>query len=166
VWTIHNVSFDDGGAIANGTFTIDQFGFFTNGSISITTTAGSTLPGFTYPDPSVASEVLNGGMTTLFFTSALPAFGGGLQLTFLNPLTTPGIDPVVGGAGGPSWECIGFSCPAGTTRYVELQSGSFGFVSAAPLPSTWLMLGSALLGLGWLVRRGTKASASAALAPV
>src|SRR5271166_3150636 len=41
VWTLHNVAFDDGGAIANGTFTINIDGYLTDGSISVTTTAGT-----------------------------------------------------------------------------------------------------------------------------
>lgn len=64
---------------------------------------------------------------------------------------------------------FGFSCNAdGDCSAFENLKGQFGIdnieVSAVPEPSSWLMLGSGLLGLGWLSRRRQPAAAVGAAA--
>ena len=57
VWTLNGVTFDDGGT-ASGTFTIDQYGYFLNGSATVTTTAGSTANGHGGPLPGDTYDVM------------------------------------------------------------------------------------------------------------
>ncbi len=175
VWTLHNVAFDDGGAIANGTFTINVYGYLTESSISVMTTAGAMpngtggpLSGDTYNADTVAGEINNVSGTGLpddtvtFFSSTL-GYQGVLNLQFSDILTTPvAMNPILGGSGGPSWECgIGWGCPpySGTPiRYVT--AGGYASAGAVPELPVWAML---IVGMG-LVACGTSRRQPARLA--
>jgi hypothetical protein len=159
VWTLTDVPLSDTGTLS-GTFTINTYGYLTQSSISLTTTAGTVLFGDTYNSSQVAGNINNSGGTGLpdnvvQFFSAINGYQGELQLTFKNALTSPGIDPIVGGLGGPSWECgVGFGCPpySGTPiRFVSNDAASFA--SAVPEPATWAMLIIGFLGVGLMAYR-------------
>lgn len=181
-WTLTNVPLTDGGALS-GTFTIDQYGYL--GSYNLTTTIGGEGFSESYISPAPVSGGVNttsppvaGNVLTLFPNDS--GYTGELQLTFANSLSTPGINPIVIG-NAASFECLGsFSCyltgqtvvyPWGTfgptfsldTRYVGSGDASFAAATsfATPLPSTWLMLLSGFVGLGFFVYRGTKNNSAA-----
>jgi hypothetical protein len=162
VWTLNNVRFEDGGA-ASGTFTVDTAGYFLNGSvISVTTTAGSTLPGDTYSDPPYNAFIDpgSGDNVVTILSATQPAYYASITLDFEFPLNVPrAVNPIVGGSPGPSWECVGWSCPtSGTIRYV----GTDGWGSAAvPEPSTWALMALGFAGLGFAGWRACRKTAPA-----
>jgi hypothetical protein len=156
VWTLTDVPLSDGGLLS-GTFTINVYGYITESSVSVTTTPGSILAGDSYSAVPVAANINNVGGTGLpdnvvQFFSTTNGYTGSMQLTFANALTSPGIDPIVGGIGGPSWECAtGFGCPPynGTPiRFVD--DGRSSFASAVPEPATWAMMILGFLGMGFI----------------
>jgi hypothetical protein len=170
-WTLHDVSFDDGGTVLNGAFTINVYGYLTDSTISVTTSAGThdntsgyQLLGELYNADLVAGEINNIGGTglpddTVTLFSSTNGYQGVLTLQFQDVLTTAvANNPIVGGVGGPSWECgVGWSCPPyeGTPiRYVTSGYAS----SAAPVPEapTWAMMivGVGLLAYGHILLRG------------
>jgi len=97
-----------------------------------------------------------------------------LQITFANALlTSASPDPIVGGGGGPSFECLSWTCPGPATDQVGANTRYFtsGFAttistslsSETPLPAALPLFATGLgaLGLlGW--RRKRKAAAIAA----
>lgn len=163
VWTLHNMAFDDGGAIANGTFTINVDGYLTQSSISVTTTPGTMpngtggpLAGDTYNADLVAGEINNvggSGMpddTVTFFSSTL-GYQGTLNLQFADILTTPvAVNPLVLGQ---SWECaIGYDCPNVGYPGTPIRYVNEGYASgAAPEPPVWAML---IVGAGLMLAFG------------
>ena len=85
-----------------------------------------------------------------FYVDAQPSYQGDLHLTFADNLNVPvSNNPLVGGFGGPSWECAGsYSCyvpEGGLTRYIASGSAT----GSVPELSSWGMmaLGFAALGL-------------------
>jgi hypothetical protein len=147
-------TFDDGGTLS-GHFTIDQYGYLED-NFSLTTTAGSTLPGFTY---NASDSYYSNGTLYVDFQ---PGYDADLHLTFADSLLVASSDnPLEGGSPGPSWECASsYSCyvPAGgPTRYIS--SGSA--VGTIPEPSTWAMM---LLGFAGLGISGYRASRRTAVA--
>jgi len=129
VWTVDG-SFIGGGTVS-GTFTLNVYGFIEN-NFSITTTAGGGFPGFTYNASD--SYYSNGN----FYVDFQPGYIQDLHLAFLDSLLMPNSNnPIIGGSGGPSYECIGsYSC------YTQPSDGAYryigtGFASAAPEPATW-----------------------------
>jgi hypothetical protein len=150
-WTLSGVTFDDGGT-ASGTFSTDS----TSGSVTafdITTTAGTSLPGFLYDSASsfqFTNNYFNANSFLLLSDFGLPY----LTLEFNNPLTSPGIDALVPGqfdvrVGG--WEC--------NNNCRDITGGEA--VSATPLPATWTMLIAGFVGLGFVAYRGSKKNAAA-----
>jgi hypothetical protein len=169
IWTLHNVVFDDGGSVANGTFTLNIDGYLTQSSISVTTTAGTMsngtggpLAGDTYNADMVAGNINNVGGTGLpddtvtFFSSTL-GYEGTLNLQFQYALTAPvAMNPILGGAPGPSWECaVGFDCPDVGVSGTPIRYVTGGYASGAvPEPPVWAMMtvGAGLLAF-WKSRR-------------
>lgn len=146
VWTVDG-SFIGGGTFS-GAFTLNVYGFLEN-NYSITTTAGGGFSGFTYNASD--SYYSNGN----FYVDFQPNYIQDLHLAFLDSLLVPGNNPIVGGPGGPSYECVGsYFCyvpdmtHGGAIRYV----GS-GVASAVPEPATWAMMVLGFLGLGFMAYR-------------
>ncbi len=143
-WSLANVTFNDGGTIESGTFTVDTYEYLLNGATDVETTAGSSLGGFTYTYGNINNEGGTGlpdNVVTFYFTGAVDAT---LVLQFQNALTTPQpSDPIV--PGGSSYEISG-----GVTRDVT------GGYAVAPEAPTWAMmiLGAGLLAGGRTFLRG------------
>jgi len=148
-WTLEGVTFDDGGT-ASGTFSTDS----STGDIvsyDITTT-GTAVLGAVY-DPSNAPFVANNVSGPNSFRLIL---GTGLQylnLTFQNPLTSGGIDPIVIGNyqasdTAQSWEC-------NNCFPIRLVSAGEASSLATPEPSTWAMM---LVGFAALAFAGYRFS--------
>jgi hypothetical protein len=153
-WTLStNVPLSDGGTL-NGTFTLNSAGFL-NGNSWDLTTAGGTLPGVTYTtyinasDPNDFTVQFNG-----------PGYTSTLNLVFEYSLLIPNLDnPILGGIGGSSYECAGFSCNSADIRYVD-----GGFASATPLPAALPLFAGGLGVMGLFARRRKRKNAAAAAA--
>jgi hypothetical protein len=175
-YVLSGVTFNDGGTIVDGgTFTIDQSGFVS--SYSLQTTNGSIISGgFTYTSPNNDVGPNTGASNIVVFPNlgAGPNLGvttagqtldetSALQLTFKNPLADGGVDPIVSGNLGPSFECTGsFLCafngqgpngqfgpgPFGDVRFVE-----GGIATAVPEPATWAMMLLGFAGVGFMAYR-------------
>jgi hypothetical protein len=139
-WTLSpNIPLSDGGTL-NGSFTLDVYGYLNGNSWDLTTTAGSLLPGLTYTPYINASDPNN--LTVQFFG---PNYTSELNLVFEYSLLIPSADnPIIGGIGGPSFECSGFTCDP--IRYVDADSG---FASATPLPAALPLFAAGLSALGF-----------------
>lgn len=141
-------TFNDTGTVT-GTFTIDAYGYLLN-NFNLQTTAGTALPGFDYN--STDSYFSNG----TFYVDAQPGYQADLHLQFLNDLeVAASTDPLVGGFGGPSYECVGsYSCyvpSGGVTRYI-----TDGFATAVPEPATWAMFLVGFGAVGFAMRRSLR----------
>jgi hypothetical protein len=163
VWTLHNVVFDDGGKVADGTFTVNNYGYLVDSAISVTTTAGTTdngtggpLAGDLYNADMAAGNINNFGAPgqpneVTFFSSTLPAYDGTLNLEFQYALTQwRAVNPIIGGSSGPSWECsVGFDCPNVvadvTTAIRYVGTDGYAAATAAPELPVWAML---MVGVG------------------
>jgi PEP-CTERM motif-containing protein len=107
--------------------------------------------------------------TVVEFISSTQGYFGELQITFANPLNSGTNDPILGGDGNGSFECLGWGCPTftangvmptgfftnddgstGTIRYID---GGFAAVSAVPEPSTWAMMLIGFAGIGLVAYR-------------
>ncbi len=155
-WTLSGVTFDDTGT-ASGTFSTDS----TTGNLiayNITTTLGTTLSGYVYDSTTSGIYGNNVFDPTSFLITGNNSFVPYINLAFVNPLTSPGVYPLV-----PfdfnvfvgSYECD--NCFQ--IRYVV--SGEA--VSSVPLPAALPLFATGLgaLGLlGW--RRKRKAAAAIA----
>ena len=125
VWDLNNLQFvlpdgsPDGGTL-KGTFSINVYGYL--GPVSISTTTGTAMLGDTYT--AIWNSSINHPTDTLtIFLSDALIYQRYIQLTFANPLTTPGIDPLIGGAGGQSFECNDWGCSGGI-RYIADNSSA------------------------------------------
>src|SRR5271168_1998149 len=101
-WMLQGATFDDGGT-ASGEFTIGPYGYLIE-PISLTTTAGSLLGGFSYtgtnPSDIVPSTPPAYGVD--FFS---PSYNLDLHIVFQNPLDSSGVDPIVLAS---SYECAAY----------------------------------------------------------
>ena len=172
IYTLTDVQLNDGGVLS-GTITITD-GYL--GGFNLQTTAGSSLvTPFTYTAGGpIAGNINNIGGTgapddsVQFFANALGNNGyeASLQLTFAYNLTTPwldptpGVDPILGGSGGPSWECnVGFSCPPfGSNTPIRYVLGGDGpgpefAVTAVPETATWAMMLIGFAAVGFVAYR-------------
>ena len=159
VWDVTG-TFDDGGTLS-GFFTWTEYNALSSapGSLSLTTTLGTTLGGTTYslpPSSPSGGAPANGFIITNNYSQVL-------SLTFENPLTTPGTDPILVGVN--SYECFSFGCPPGGADGVDTRYFTVGSAVAVvtPLPAALPLFATGLgaLGLfGW--RRKRKAAAIAA----
>jgi hypothetical protein len=155
VYTLSGVTFDGGGTLS-GQFVINQDGYVE--SYNFVTTSGGVLSGNSYTSPApTADNIIPStppASTIIVFPNNDPSTDALLELTFLHPLDSTGIDPLVGGTPGPSYECTGsFSCDliegaSGTTRYI-----SGGIATAVPEPATWAMIILGFFGVGFMSYR-------------
>ena len=149
-------TFDDG-ATVSGYFDINVYGYLS--AFDLTTTDGS-IAGYEYTP---TTSYTNGGASYLTFNRAYPnAYQGALQLDFSAPLSGYGLQPLVTGEGGPSWETAGYvnvdDVPPEPVRY--LVSGA---VIGVPELSTWAMMLAGFVGLGLA---GHRRARKGAVAPV
>ncbi len=157
-YTLSNVPLTDGGVL-NGDFIVNVYGGFSGYSL---TTSGGALPAEvytyspTYPPPSATAGPVFGTPLVLdFFPNANPGTNYVLQLSFSSNLLNGNASLL----GGPfSFECIlSYNCESnpssGLTRYVAAETLGGGNLTATPLPATFLLFGTALLGGGILIHR-------------
>lgn len=148
LWTVSG-TFDDTGTFS-GTFSINQYGQFTDWDI--TTTDGTTDTGYHYTPGTTfqawafpnAIEFASTGYDTDFV------------LTFADDLgTAEPLNPIIGGYQGPSRECQGsyhcFDIQGGDIRYVVDGFATAG--GGVPEPVTLSLLGAGLAGMGAMRRR-------------
>ena len=143
-WLV-NATFTGGGDLT-GSFTIDQDGYLTAGSL--TTTSGGGFPGYTY---NFADSYFSNGD---YYVDFQPGYQGDLHLAFADSLLVGSqYNPIVIGNLLPnaSYECQGsFSCydlGGGDTRFIG--SGSAVYV---PEPATWALALVGFAGLGAVLR--------------
>jgi hypothetical protein len=132
--TLQDVTFSDGGT-ASGFFTLNVSGYLANPT-SVTTTAGSVLPGTSYSLSGPSSNDATHVDFTIFDPPASHAYQEGLNLIFEFPLGSVEQDPIIGGCEYTSYSCIG---PAFRTI-----TGGLGVI---PEPMTLTLLGGGLLAL-------------------
>jgi hypothetical protein len=155
-WTLSSdIPLSDGGTL-NGFFGIIAESGYSNGTNwDLKTAGGSTNFNMDY---TAEINAFNPNVLTVQFVAPNPAYSSLLQLTFLYSLIVPRLDnPIVGGLGGPSFECEGFSCTEANTRFV-----GEGFANANPLPGALplFLSGGGVIGLlAW--RRKRRASLAA-----
>ena len=146
IWTLNNVELSDN-TYLNGSFAINVYGYFDKWNLTTTT---GTLNGYTYT-PVINASINNPTDTVVTFYAG--TYEGYLTLEFQNSLSiAAATNSIIGGSGGPSYECYGWGCPnSGPIRYVDAgQSATL----ATPLPAAVWLVGSALAGLlGFGVRR-------------
>jgi hypothetical protein len=137
LWTLSGATFDDG-ATASGTFTVES----TGGTLidwNITTTSGSTLPGFTY-DPTTSQGGVDAFLTNPNSLLLLEDPGNVryVNFGFTSSFTVPGtIYFDTSGLTAGSWECD--NCTA--IRFITSGSATSEVV---PEPSTLLLFGTSL----------------------
>jgi hypothetical protein len=147
VWTLNNVKFDDGTTLS-GSFTVNVYGVVTNWNLL---TVDGTLTGYDYT-PTINAQAHYPITNYVVFNHLTPAaYNGYLDLVFQNPLTAPGIDPLV--TGHSSYECGGYASEAGACTSASIRYIESGFVSAVPEPSTWAMLILGFAGVGLMAYR-------------
>ena len=151
VYPFNNVLLSDGGLL-NGTLDIQFGGVF---GYSLTTTGGTAAldTTYTYPGFPGPSSIPFGSPTTVQLFPDVPVSGeflSMLQLTFLSDLMVAAPNVLLGGIGGPSFECNGsFLCPANIAgdypiRFVAADTP----INPTPLPPAAILFGTALAGLG------------------
>src|SRR6185312_13754292 len=144
VMYIVNGSFDDGTTLT-GSLLVNQYGFLSDWDLK---TTNGTVGAYEYTPATTFTSDCDG--ICIFFGNRIGSArtDGGLQLTFANPLGSAGLDPIIGGAGGPSWQNLSFTALAPPIRFIE-----DGVAAAVPEASTWAMLLLGFLGIGVLAHR-------------
>jgi hypothetical protein len=143
-WNVSG-TLDDGG-ILSGFFQINQYGYTNGTNWSLLTTTGTLLDGYSY-SPGINAS--NPNVFTVKFTPNDHVYEVLLQLTFVNSLLLPSVNPMIVGNLGPSFECLGWTCPnGGATRYF-----TSGVASAVPVPAALPLFAGGLGLLGWMARR-------------
>lgn len=143
VWTLSNVTFDDG-ATASGTFTVDSVTGQTT-SVNISTTAG-LLSAFTYDG--MNSQIFSNNLFPNSFLAAhVPNIDRYLNLTFTGLLTAPGSNPLALGIfpNPSSFECNNCN----VVRYAISGLAT----AAVPEPATWAMMIAGFGLVGAAMRR-------------
>ncbi len=150
---LQDVTFSDGGT-ATGSFDIDVYGYFTNDSISIATTAGTALNGSVYDGGTLFN---NPSPTSLIDFSSFASPDYTLVLDFVAPVgygssnfdaLVPG--GIIGGVLSGSYETCDNSGVCGSA-YRLVETGT----TYAPEPATLSLLGFSAAGLLALRRRRT-----------
>jgi hypothetical protein len=164
VLTLNNVELSDS-TFLNGTFSLNTYGYVAGppfgAPYSLTTTLGA-LPGNAYASGQIPGPNINNPTdTVVMFQEYVPVSSPNtvdvLQLTFAGTLGV-GNNTLLGGIGGPSWECVGFSCPdSGPIRYVlDSEVTVVGTVAGVPEPGAWVLMILGFAGIGLMAFRRTK----------
>jgi hypothetical protein len=151
VWDLTNVPLTDG-TFLNGTFNEDIYGDPTTWNLVVTK---GNLTAYTY----TTANTYTGSFTefSVSFTRATPAPGdpdyySTLTLNFTNSLFVAGPNSVIGepNALASSEICPAYApCGTNLSRYVSVTTA----VTAAPEPSTWVMMIVGFLGVGFAAYR-------------
>jgi PEP-CTERM motif len=150
-WVLQGATLDDGGTAA-GEFTIGPYGYLI-APISVTTTTGTLLNGFSYapPDPSDIVPSTPPAFGVDFFS---PFYNLDLHIVFQNSLESTGPNPIVIVLAS-SYECAAFTCPGPDTGSPDADTRFFtaGEVVAAPEPASLGLLALGTIGIIALRRR-------------
>jgi hypothetical protein len=144
------------GATVTGTIDTTVYGYVS--SWDLTTTAAGAFPGFVYTP---ADSFISGGIGRAGYEfNAQPGYFGGLFLQFRNAIAgASGPEPLVGGLGGPSYECQGsFSCYSDNGKLIGNAPGvDVRYIAGGvPEPATWAMMLVGFGGLGATMRSRRK----------
>ena len=148
-----DASLSDGGTLT-GTFTVDNYypgnAGLTAWDLAIT---GGSLPPITFTkSDGFANGIPSGPFPDVkgwdFYNGS---YEYGLQLEFSGDLLTGNNVVLLAGDPGPSFELYGGFI---TGSYLVGNSGTAAYVT--PLPSTWMMLITGFVGLGFFAYRGSK----------
>lgn len=156
LWTLSNVSFDDGG-VATGSFVYDAT-TGTYSSITITTSGGTALPGTTYTtNEQVTFPFQTDSLhLTLIDNFGLPDLSGEslIGLTYVSALTNAGgaINLVTGYFNSFEGTCGVADCGSGSGNRTTVVGGQV-VGSVIPEPATMALVGLGLLGLARQRRR-------------
>lgn len=163
LWTLSNVTFDDGGT-AFGTFETDLTGSVTAFNI---TTAFGTLAGATYN--ATTSSVYDNELSVNSFVLATnnPFAWPYINFAFSVPLTSYGTNFLVVDVNLPaeqvSFECSDSLCELGS-RFMTGGSAFSTPVGGIPEPSTWAMMILGFFGVGFMAYRRKNQGAALRLA--
>jgi PEP-CTERM motif len=131
LWTLRNVTFNDGGQ-ASGTFSTDSnTGLAT--AFNISTTAGSILnSAFNYTASNSQIFFIQNAFSPQSFIVVTNPFDRYINLAFVNSLAVGGVNPLrLGPPINGSWECL--NCG-------NLRSITGGVATSVPEPAAWALM--------------------------